>query len=278
MPVVRYCEREALSLRLRRGRLAAPPLTGMRAQEIYELSGRNAYVGYAAPRYSVLLSLLDRLLQDRDKTVLDIGRTFLSELVASRLARPVTTLGFGSDAATSIGMHYEFDLNDAQEEVRWRRDIAPHDVVIMAEVIEHLYTSPDRVLAFLYTLVKPGGRLILQTPNAVALGRRIAMLLGRNPFELIREDRLNPGHFREYTAGELMTYAIRHGFSVERIQHIHYFDMRFAADLQANRGRARTSRARLLFYLHRSGVTNLLYRALPPKLQTGINMVLKKTG
>jgi 2-polyprenyl-3-methyl-5-hydroxy-6-metoxy-1,4-benzoquinol methylase len=250
----------------------------MRAQEIYELSGRNAYVGYAAPRYSLLLSLLDRLLQDRDKTVLDVGRTFLSELVASRLARPVTTLGFGSDAATSIGMHYEFDLNDAQEEVRWRRDIAPHDVVIMAEVIEHLYTSPDRVLAFLYTLVKPGGRLILQTPNAVALGRRIAMLLGRNPFELIREDRLNPGHFREYTTGELMTYAIRHGFSVERIQHIHYFDMRFAPDLQANRDRARTSRARLLFYLHRSGVTNLLYRALPPKLQTGINMVLKKTG
>ena len=44
---------------------------------------------------------------------------------------------------------------------------------------------------------------MVSTPNALWLKHRIKLLMGRHPYELIREDKGNPGHFREYTAGEL---------------------------------------------------------------------------
>ena len=64
-----------------------------------------------------------------------------------------------------------------------------------------------------------GGVLVVQTPNAVSLPRRLAMLGGRNPYELIREDATNPGHFREYTAAELRRYAAVAGLAVESLSH-----------------------------------------------------------
>src|SRR5205823_6516869 len=110
----------------------------------------------------------------------------------------------------------QFDLNDAQSEDTWRRDIPRYDVVVMAEVIEHLYTAPELVLGFLKTLVADNGLVIIQTPNAAALSKRLKLLFGRNPYELIRVDTTNPGHFREYTSRELIRIAEGAGFEVVR--------------------------------------------------------------
>ena len=63
-------------------------------------------------------------------------------------------------------------------------DLSGYELIIMAEVIEHLYTSPSLVPGLLQSLLRPGGLLIVQTPNALAIGRRFKMLLGRHPFEL----------------------------------------------------------------------------------------------
>ena len=80
-----------------------------------------------------------------------------------------------------------------------------YDLVVFAEVIEHLHTSPVHTLAFVRGLLADAGVLILQTPNAASLPKRLKLLAGRNPYELIRADGGNPGHFREYTLAELGT-------------------------------------------------------------------------
>ena len=91
---------------------------------------------------------------------------------------------------------------------------APVAEVLLLEVIEHLHTSPRHVLRYLYRCLNPGGFLIVSTPNAAFLRNRLQLLAGSNPFEPIREDAMNPGHFREYTRRELAGHCRECGFDV----------------------------------------------------------------
>ena len=61
------------------------------------------------------------------------------------------------------------------------------------------------------------------TSTAATLRARLALLHGRNPYELIRETRTNPGHFREYTLDELVTYAHGAGFTVHKAEYCSYW-------------------------------------------------------
>ena len=86
--------------------------------------------------------------------------------------------------------------------------------MVAAEVIEHVHTAPELVFRCLATLLRPDGRLIVQTPNAAALPHRVELLFGRNPFERIRLDPADPGHYREYTVDELLAIGRRAGLEV----------------------------------------------------------------
>ena len=101
-------------------------------------------------------------------------------------------------------------------------------MVVFAEVIEHLYTAPELVIGFLSHVLVANGSLILQTPNAVSLTKRLKLGIGVNPFEQIRIDRLNPGHYREYTLDELVDILTRSQFSIEKSWRKYYFDVRYA--------------------------------------------------
>jgi hypothetical protein len=145
--------------------------------------------------------------------------------------------------------HTQVDLNDPE-----RPPLAPHDVVVCAEVIEHLQVAVGPVLRYLGSALADDGRLILQTPNAAGLPNRLRLLLGRNPYEPIREEQFNPGHFHEYTVAELRDAVTDAGFAVERIVTANYFD-------------------------HGSR-KNRVYRAagpiLPPTLREGITLVASR--
>ena len=137
----------------------------------------------------------------------------------------------------------------------------------MAEVLEHLHTAPSLVLAFVKTLLADNGLLVLQTPNAASLPKRIKLLLGRNPFDMIRTDPKNPGHFREYTRRELSALAADLGFRVEECAMSFYFDARFA-----HRASGEAAGRRLVL----GTAKNLIYRFLPAPLREGITMVWRK--
>jgi 2-polyprenyl-3-methyl-5-hydroxy-6-metoxy-1,4-benzoquinol methylase len=94
----------------------------------------------------------------------------------------------------------------------------------MCEVIEHLYTDPDRVLAGVGSWLKPGGQLFVQTPNAVALHKRVELLTGRNPYmQLVGGTRTSPPHFHEYTIDELANAGRAAGLEVAGTDARNYF-------------------------------------------------------
>src|SRR2546425_5162177 len=199
----------------------------LRAAEIRARHPRDPYVAFHAMRYVYLLELLEKLLDRDTERILDIGPSWFPSLAQERFNIAVDTMGLDADGPHATGRNYLFNLNDAQDAGRWRHDIPAYSIVIMAEVIEHLHTAPALVLGFVASLLKPGGVLIVQTPNAVALHKRLRMLLGRNPYEMIREDESNPGHFREYTAHEIRSAAENAGLQVTAFDAASYFDYRF---------------------------------------------------
>ena len=199
----------------------------------------QSYLGTHAKRYAFLLervyaarSILMKFSTQR-VNILDIGPSFFTELLREAFKNDdVLTLGYDApeargghfprDVSHEKSHHFFFDLNDAQYRERWIRT-PPIHLAVMAEVLEHLYTAPTLVLGFAYSLMEPGGILIVETPNAASLKKRLRLLVGRHPYEMIRENAVNPGHFREYTRSELLTISRSVGFEIISCELSNYF-------------------------------------------------------
>lgn len=93
----------------------------------------------------------------------------------------------------------------------------------MCEVIEHLPFPPEIALRAVKVLAQAGGRIIVQTPNAVRLDARWKILRGRQPFERLRHEPDNPCHYREYTVAEFTEIATASGLEIEGITTHNYF-------------------------------------------------------
>lgn len=193
------------------------------------------YLQSQSPRYAFLIRNIEHIVNKMQDTptqnpikILDIGPAYQTEVMRQRFKDVViNTLGFEDIRfqPRQGERHIQFDLNDTQDKLK-RPNIAEHNLVVMAEVIEHLYTSPKIILECVYNWLQAKGYLIIQTPNAIALRRRLNMLTGKNPQEMIRKSRTNPGHFREYTIKELILVARETGFSVVNCSCRNYLDGR----------------------------------------------------
>lgn len=225
----------------------------------------DGYRAFHAPRYEFLLNLLESLGVNAQTSILDIGPSHFTNLARSKFGAHVDTLGFGEDNKSINGDHYEFDLNRAQRREDWRTDLPQYDVIVMAEVIEHLYVAPQLVLGFVRSKLAPQGHLIIQTPNAASFSKRLRLMLGKNPYEMIRTDPQNPGHYREYTVSELQALSKDAGYSVERCEMAWYFDARYIHDAQG----------RLIHRSATGAIKNLAYSLLPAPLRQGITVVLR---
>ena len=181
------------------------------------LSPEEVYLRTHRRRYALLIELARELAPPR---ILVVGPSYDS--VQLRDAAPVDTLGWDDHRFPRVDgeRHIQHDLND-----RGFPELERYDLIVCAEVIEHLHVSPVPVLRFLGGALSERGRLVVQTPNATALPKRLRMLLGQNPYDPIREDAAtNPGHFHEYTVGELRRAIEDAGLEVERLVTANYFD------------------------------------------------------
>lgn len=217
-------------------------------------AGEMHYLKFHARRIADTLSVVHLLVGDAPVKLLDVGPHFLtSALVAQFGAQAaVSSLGYADDrlaSRTLLKEHVQLDLNADVAAARFSD--APFDGIIFAETVEHLRSGPEAILRGLSAHLRPGGWLLVQTPNAVSLTKRLAMLAGRNPYELLRDDPGNPGHFREYTAAELTHYGNLAGLRTERVLYLNYWP---------SPG-------------WRSGIERWF-----PKLRNGLTLVLRKTA
>ncbi len=98
------------------------------------------------------------------------------------------------------------------------------DAVLFSEVIEHL-VDPDAALDELRRVLRPGGHLMLSTPNLAAWYNRALLLAGVQPVfseVSLRGIHGRPGsevvgHLRLYTARALREFLTASGFEVVRI-------------------------------------------------------------
>jgi methionine biosynthesis protein MetW len=110
---------------------------------------------------------------------------------------------------------YELSLN-----YQWSKRIREKfDVVFAGEIIEHIFDT-DKFLTNVKGVLHDGGNLIVTTPNLASLGRRIALLFGRNPYieTTCRLD--DAGHIRYFTLKTLTNLLEENSFKVKEFESV----------------------------------------------------------
>lgn len=94
-------------------------------------------------------------------------------------------------------------------------DDSTYDLVLFCEVIEHLVGDPLAALREISRVMKPGGRLVLTTPNVCRMANVMALLGGSNIYDQYSGHGPHGRHNREYTRHELFTLLTYCGFESE---------------------------------------------------------------
>lgn len=101
-----------------------------------------------------------------------------------------------------------------------------YDAVVCAGVLEHIPHTPRPLLEKVTTLLKPGGVLVLDTPNLAYLYHRLALLEGRSVFAPVETQFHTAlpfeGHHREYTMREVEWMLEEAGHDVLGIETFNY--------------------------------------------------------
>jgi 2-polyprenyl-3-methyl-5-hydroxy-6-metoxy-1,4-benzoquinol methylase len=176
----------------------------------------------ARPRLNVLASLLQRA---GIRSCLDVstGLGFLPRLL--------TTLGINVMATErEIGLA-RFATQAGIETRRWalgrgQTPVPPSSVeaVVFAEVLEHLKLPARGVIHELATVLRPGGLLLLSTPNIARLAHIEALAAGENFLEPFSEDAgpdTDPTdlleHVREYSVREVVDAVEGAGLEIRQV-------------------------------------------------------------
>jgi len=179
------------------------------------IESRLNYNKISLTRFKKTLEICKQHVPNQNACVLDVGRSNLTKIITSYY-ETVYSLGF--DLEKDKGGHREidslsniphivFDLNNSDQVEKYPDYPNKFDLILFCETIEHLYIAPEFTLLMLSYLLKPNGIIIVTTPNAVSIKKRIKMFRGMNPYEKIRLYSKNPGHYRESTKNELITFG-----------------------------------------------------------------------
>lgn len=181
-------------------------------------------------RGRVLLELLD----SGPTSVLDVGCGNGEILEAVKRSRPGITTAVGMDMASSVAdklakrglQGVAGDLNAA-----WPFADATFDVVIAAEIIEHVFDT-DLLVKEAFRVLAPGGSLVLTTPNLAYAANRLLLLAGIQPLftetstsqslgrglRMFGQGQRTQGHLKVFTAGALREILMLAGFEVEEFR------------------------------------------------------------
>lgn len=239
---------------------------------------------YLKHHYGRFKHTLDEFLRDwppsRGAKVLDLGAHWLHQsLLWRRAGFAVTavdlpvTLELDSvrslASAEGIGVVIEHDL--AQSACLASLPEGSFDVVLMAEIIEHLTFNPVAMWRQIYRILRPGGRIVVTTPNYYAWrGRawswkrfREGLGGGISASEIL-STMTHGHHWKEYALRELIYYfcLLSDDFNCVKALHVEEYAPGYLAT-PAN------------------GLTRVLERHVPilrPNLHLEIEVARKRSG
>lgn len=196
--------------------------------------GRRRYSVEQSDRIAKTVRLCIQICPDPQAAVLDVGRSHLSSCLlrhyaaVTTLGRPLEiagkyahTTGWEPPAGKTYAGHIDCDLNSIPAQAP-AEDLPRFDLIVFAEVVEHLFAAPYAALSWLKYLLGDGGVILCTTPNAASLLSRLRLLFGINPSEPLRYDLNNAGHIHEYTKKELYELGRLAGLDVVMHRYIDY--------------------------------------------------------
>lgn len=190
----------------------------------------ESYVADAWERIRVVLRLLHALPKGETRRVLELGanpyvmtallrRDFAFDLELANYfgegacgARHTQLAELGGEAVEFPFAHFNIET-----EVFPYQD-GSFDCVLFCEILEHLLRSPDAAVAEMARVLRPGGHLILSTPNVTRLSNLYFLALGNNIYEGYSPNGPYGRHNREYTLPEIRELLDRHGFQITRAE------------------------------------------------------------
>lgn len=137
----------------------------------------------------------------------------------------------GTELPENIQLYCDFPRSRGLEVRTWRlgKEAAPFtpaslDFVIFAEVLEHLKMPPRKTIQTLIELLRPGGQLLLTTPNVCNYNYIRKLMRGENIYEYFRDDidlSDDPTnymkHIREYSIAEVIALIQSAGLSINEV-------------------------------------------------------------
>jgi len=112
------------------------------------------------------------------------------------------------------------DLFDA-ERVKFPYPTNHFDTVVCGQILEHLRHDPIAMMSEIYRILKPGGFLVLTTPNAISMNALTAILCGTQPGPQVRfrsHGETEPRYAREYTPTEISQLLVDAGFNIINVE------------------------------------------------------------
>jgi len=100
------------------------------------------------------------------------------------------------------------------------------DIVLFTEVLEHLAVDPVHTLAEINRITKPGGWLLLSTPNCASAKSIAKILRGSNPniYPFYTKQPLRDRHNREYVPWEVKELLRSCGYHVNLLKTVDVYD------------------------------------------------------
>jgi glycosyltransferase involved in cell wall biosynthesis/SAM-dependent methyltransferase len=117
----------------------------------------------------------------------------------------------------------DIDLFDAEKD-RFPYPDGHFSTVLCGELIEHLFEDPMHLMSEVNRILKPGGHLVLTTPNIASLRGIAAILQGYHPglfhsyIKPAESGHVDPRHNREYTPREIHQLLENSGFEVTLLE------------------------------------------------------------
>ena len=171
-----------------------------------------------------------------DARVLELGAvpyyfTILMQRFTEILPDTLSFFEFEESEATKhtvwnmdTGERYEFDYRAVNIEI----DVFPfadntYDLVLCCEILEHLLINPSHMLYETHRVLRPGGKILITTPNVLRWGNLWAMIRGANIYDRYHGNGIYGRHNREYTPAEVAELLQTNGFQVERLETLNVY-------------------------------------------------------